>query len=68
MAKAANQIMAAAQMTAMGELLIFSQKAGVDPRKAVNAIKGGAVQCWALDVKPSRLFSGNRNPGFKAYM
>lgn len=67
-AKAANQIMVAAQMTAMGELLIFSQKAGVDPRKVVNAIKGGAAQCWALDVKPSRLFSGNRNPGFKAYM
>lgn len=67
-AKAANQIMVAAQMAAMGELLIFSQKAGVDPRKVVDAIKGGAAQCWALDVKPQRLFAGNRNPGFKAYM
>lgn len=67
-AKAANQIMVAAQMVAMGELLIFSQKAGVDPRKVVEAIKDGAAQCWALDVKPPRLFAGNRNPGFKAYM
>ena len=67
-AKAANQIMVAAQMVAMGELLIFSQKAGVDPVKVVEAIKGGAAQCWTLDVKPSRLFSGNRAPGFKAYM
>jgi 2-hydroxy-3-oxopropionate reductase len=67
-AKAANQIMVAAQMVAMGELLIFSQKAGVDPEKVVAAIKGGAAQCWTLDVKPPRLFSGNRNPGFKAYM
>ncbi len=67
-AKAANQIMVAAQMAAMGELLIFSQKAGVDPKKVIDAIKGGAAQCWALDVKPSRLFSGNRKPGFKAYM
>jgi len=67
-AKAANQIMVAAQMAAMGELLVFSQKAGVDPRKVVDAIKGGAAQCWALDVKPQRLFSGNRNPGFKATM
>ncbi len=65
-AKAANQIMVAAQMVAMGELLLFSQKAGVDPRKVVDAIKGGAAQCWTLDVKPPRLFSGNRNPGFKA--
>ena len=67
-AKAANQIMVAAQMAAMGELLIFSQKSGVDPQKVVLAIKDGAAQCWALDVKPSRLFSGNRKPGFKAYM
>jgi 2-hydroxy-3-oxopropionate reductase len=67
-AKAANQIMVAAQMTAMAELLIFSQKAGVDPRKVIAAIKGGAAQCWTLDVKPQRLFSGNRQPGFKAYM
>ncbi len=67
-AKAANQIMVAAQMVAMGELLIFSQKAGVDPLKVVEAIKGGAAQCWTLDVKPPRLFAGNRAPGFKASM
>jgi 2-hydroxy-3-oxopropionate reductase len=67
-AKAANQIMVAAQMVAMGELLVFSKKAGVDPRKVVDAIKGGAAQCWTLDVKPPRLFDSNRNPGFKAHM
>lgn len=67
-AKAANQIMVAAQMVAMGELLVFSKKAGVDPRKVVEAIKGGAAQCWTLDVKPPRLFEGNRAPGFKAHM
>ena len=67
-AKAANQIMVAAQMVAMGELLVFSQKCGVDPERVVNAIKGGAAQCWTLDVKPQRLFAGNREPGFKACM
>lgn len=66
--KAANQIMVAAQMVAMAELLVFAQKAGADPRKVVEAIRAGAAQCWALDIKPARLFSGNRNPGFKAYM
>ena len=66
--KAANQIMVAAQMVAEAELLIFAQKAGADPRKVVSAIKGGAAQCWTLDVKPQRLFEGNRKPGFKAYM
>jgi 2-hydroxy-3-oxopropionate reductase len=67
-AKAANQIMVAAQMVAMGELLVFAKKAGVEPRKVVEAIKGGAAQCWTLDVKPPRLFDGNRTPGFKAHM
>jgi len=67
-AKAANQIMVAAQMVALGELLIFARKAGADPQKVVEAIRGGAAQCWTLDVKPPRLFAGNRAPGFKAYM
>ena len=67
-AKAANQIMVAAQMVAMGELLIFAKKAGADPQKVVEAIQGGAAQCWTLDVKPPRLFAGNRLPGFKAHM
>ncbi|MBC8504208.1 MAG: NAD-binding protein [Anaerolineales bacterium] len=67
-AKAANQVMVAAQMVAMGELMILAKKAGADPEKVVAAIQGGAAQCWSLDVKPERLFAGNRQPGFKAYM
>jgi 2-hydroxy-3-oxopropionate reductase len=67
-AKACNQIMVAAQMVAMGELLMFARKAGADPLKVIEAIKGGAAQCWTLDVKTPRLFAGNRQPGFKAYM
>lgn len=67
-AKCANQVMVAAQMVALGELLILAKKSGADPRKVVQAIQGGAAQCWTLDVKPERLFAGNRSPGFKAYM
>lgn len=66
--KCANQIMVAAQMVAMGELLIMAKKSGADPEKVAHAIKGGAAQCWSLDVKTPRLFEGNRTPGFKAYM
>lgn len=66
--KAANQIMVAAQMVAMGEMLVFSKKCGVDPARVIEAVKGGAAQCWTLDVKPQRLFEGNREPGFKASM
>jgi 2-hydroxy-3-oxopropionate reductase len=53
---------------AMGELLMLAQKAGVSPARVVDAIQGGAAQCWALDMKPQRLFEGERGPGFKAYM
>lgn len=67
-AKACNQIMVAAQMVAMGELMVMAQKAGVDPFKVVEAIRGGAAQCWTLDNKPQRLKVGNRTPGFKARM
>lgn len=67
-AKACNQIMVAAQMVAMGELMVFAQKAGVDPFKVVEAIRGGAAQCWTLDNKPQRLAQGIRTPGFKARM
>jgi 2-hydroxy-3-oxopropionate reductase len=67
-AKVANQIMVAAQMVAMGELLVLAKKAGADPERVVSAIQGGAAQCWALDVKPERLFLGNRQPGFKSSM
>ncbi|MCJ7825106.1 MAG: NAD(P)-dependent oxidoreductase [Anaerolineales bacterium] len=67
-AKACNQIMVAAQMVAMGELLLLAEKTGVNPERVIDAIKGGAAQCWTLDNKPPRLFDGNRSPGFKAYM
>ncbi|HRN51703.1 MAG TPA: NAD(P)-binding domain-containing protein [Anaerolineales bacterium] len=67
-AKCCNQMMVAAQMAAMAELLILARKAEVDPQKVVAAIQGGAAQCWALDNKPQLLFAGNRQPGFKAYM
>ncbi len=67
-AKVCNQIIVGAQMVGMAEALITAQKAGVDPSRVVEAIKGGAAQMWTLDVKPPRLFAGNRGPGFKAYM
>lgn len=65
-AKAANQIMVAAQMVAEAELMLFAQKSGADVAKVIEAIKGGAAQCWTLDVKPQRLLAGNRAPGFKS--
>lgn len=67
-AKCANQIMVAAQMVAMGELLVFAKKSGADPEKVIDAISAGAAQCWTLDVKPGLIFQGILEPGFKSTM
>ncbi len=67
-AKVCNQIICAVQMAALSEALLTAQKAGVDPKRVIAAIQGGAAQMWAMDVKPPRLFAGDRAPGFKAYM
>lgn len=67
-AKVCNQIIVGAQMVGMAEALVTAQKSGVDPQRVVAAIQNGAAQMWSLDVKPPRLFAGNREPGFKAYM
>ena len=39
--KLANQIIVAANIEALSEALVLSQKAGVDPEKVFNAIRGG---------------------------
>lgn len=67
-AKCCNQIMVAAQMSALSELLLFARKADVDPGQVIQAIQGGAAQCWAIDNKAEKLLTGDRQPGFKAYM
>ncbi len=67
-AKVANQIVVAGTMIAMCEALVMAQKSGVDPERVVQAISGGAAQCWALDKKPPKIFKRDLGPGFKAYM
>src|SRR3972149_1478849 len=37
-------------------------------RRSPAAMAAGPAQCWTLDVKPARLFRGERGPGFKAHM
>ena len=39
--KLANQIIVAANIEALAEALVLSTKAGVDPEKVFNAIRGG---------------------------
>ncbi|MFB6136797.1 MAG: NAD(P)-dependent oxidoreductase [Halobacteriaceae archaeon] len=64
--KACNQIVVAAQMTAVSEALVFAAKAGADLEAVVEAISGGAAGCWALDNRAPSMIRGDFEPGFFA--
>jgi 2-hydroxy-3-oxopropionate reductase len=67
-AKACNQIVVAGTMAAMGEALVLAAKAGADVERVVEAIKGGAARCWALEVRAPQILRRDLGPGFKARM
>ncbi len=67
-AKACNQIVVAGTMAAMGEALVLAAKAGADVGRVVEAIRGGAARCWALEVRAPQILRRDLGPGFKARM
>lgn len=66
--KACNQIVTAGTMAAMAEALVLAAKAGADVARVVEAIRGGAARCWALEVRAPQILRRDLGPGFKAYM
>jgi 2-hydroxy-3-oxopropionate reductase len=66
--KACNQIVVAGTMAAMGEALVLAAKAGADVERVVEAIRGGAARCWALEVRAPQILRRDLGPGFKARM
>ncbi len=63
--KLANQIIVAINIAAVAEALIMGKKAGVDPEKIFNAIKGGLAGSQCLVDKAPRMFEGRYDPGFR---
>jgi 2-hydroxy-3-oxopropionate reductase len=66
--KVCNQIIAAGTMAAMSEALVLAAKAGADVERVIEAIRGGAARCWALEVRAPQILRRELEPGFKAYM
>ena len=64
--KACNQIVVAAQMVGVSEALVFADNAGADLEAVVDAIRGGAAGCWALDNRAPDMIHGDFDPGFFA--
>jgi len=63
--KLANQIIVALNIAAVSEAFMLSTKAGVNPEKVFNAIKGGLAGSTVMNAKIPMILDGNFNPGFK---
>ena len=62
-AKLANQIMVNLNIAAVSEALILAQKAGADPKKVYEAVRGGLAGSTVLDAKAPMMFNRNFKPG-----
>ena len=63
--KLSNQIIVALNIAAMSEAFVLATKAGVDPEKVFNAIKGGLAGSTVLNAKAPMVLEGNYKPGFR---
>jgi len=63
--KLANQIIVALNIAAMSEALVLAKKAGVNPEKVFNAIKGGLAGSTVMNAKGPMILEGNFKPGFR---
>jgi 2-hydroxy-3-oxopropionate reductase len=62
-AKLANQIMVNLNIAAVSEALVLAQKAGADPKKVYEAVRGGLAGSTVLDAKAPMMFNRNFKPG-----
>jgi 2-hydroxy-3-oxopropionate reductase len=63
--KLANQIIVALNIAAMSEAFVLAAKAGVDPERVFDAVKGGLAGSTVLNAKAPMVLAGNYKPGFR---
>jgi len=63
--KLANQIIVALNIAAMSEAFVLATKAGVNPEKVFDAIKGGLAGSTVLNAKAPMVLNRNFKPGFR---
>ncbi|MCW9040403.1 MAG: NAD(P)-dependent oxidoreductase, partial [Rhodospirillales bacterium] len=64
-AKAANQMIVGLTIGAVAEALALAKKAGADPAKVREALKGGFADSRILEVHGERMIKGTFQPGGK---
>ena len=63
--KLANQIIVAANIEALSEAMVLAQKAGVDPERVFNAIRGGLAGSTVMEAKAPMMLDRNFKAGFR---
>ena len=63
--KLANQIIVAANIEGLSEALVLVQRAGVDPEKVFNAIRGGLAGSAVMEAKGPMMLDRNFRAGFR---
>jgi len=63
--KLANQIIVAANIEALSEAFVLAQKAGVDPERVFNAIRGGLAGSSVMEAKGPMMLDRNFKAGFR---
>lgn len=64
-AKLANQMIVAINISAVAEALTFAKKAGTDPELVYQSIRGGLAGSTVMDAKAPMMLDGNYKPGFR---
>jgi 2-hydroxy-3-oxopropionate reductase len=64
-AKLANQIIVALNIAAVGEAFALASKAGLDPEKLFQAIRGGLAGSQVMEAKIPKILKRSFAPGFK---
>lgn len=67
-AKLANQIMVNLNIAAVAEALVLAAKAGADPKKVFEAVRGGFAGSAVLEEKAPMMFSRNFKAGGPIYI
>ncbi len=64
-AKLANQMIVAVNISIMSEAYAFAKKAGADPKLVFEAIRGGLAGSKVMEQKSPKIFGDNYDPGFR---
>jgi len=64
MVKLVNQILVVGNQMAASEALLFAQAAGLDLKRTLDAVKGGAAGSWMLANRGPQMIERDWRPGF----